>query len=198
MVTDEDLEHLVDINPGQGTFAEYRHLRDTIRQAAPCNLLIFGVGKDSSLWVDENASGHTVFVEHEPEWIRMTREQLGDSVPIHQVTYPTRRTQWKNLLHRGDKLFMTDLPNSVLSTNWDVIYVDSPQGGSRKRPGRMMSIYTAGVLARRSTDVRVLVHDCERTVERVYSDTYLGPERMVLQVERLRDYRLRPTLDETG
>lgn len=167
MVSDEDLEHLVEIHPGQGTFSEYRHLRDTIRQAAPGNLLILGVAKDSRLWVDENADGHTVFMEHEPERIRMTREQLPDSVPIHQVTYPTRRTQWKNVLHRGDKLFMTDLPNRVLSTNWDVIYLDSPRGGSRKRPGRMMSIYTAGVLAQRSTDGRVLVHDCERTVERV-------------------------------
>ncbi len=111
------------------------------------------------------------------------------------MTYDTRRTQWKKLLHRRDELFMEDLPNSVLSTNWDMIFVDSPQGGTRKRPGRMKSVYTAGVLARRSTDVRVLVHDCDRKVERTYSDTYLGPERLVVQVERLRHYLLRPTLE---
>ena len=79
--------------------------------------------------------------------------------------------------------------------DWKVIFVDSPQGGSSKRPGRMKSIYTASVLARRSTDVHVLVHDSTRPVEAAYSDRYLGPERLVEQVDGLRHYRLRPPLN---
>lgn len=192
---DEDLRQLVAENPGQGSFEEYKHLRDTIKAHAPCELLIFGVGKDSKLWVDANPGGNTVFVEHEPEWINKTREQIP-GVVIHQVTYATRRPQWKKLLHRQDKLFMEDLPNEVLANNWDVIFVDSPQGGTKKRPGRMKSIYTASVLAKRSTDVQVLVHDCNRQVERVYSDTYLGPERMVTQIRTLRHYLLRPSQEK--
>ncbi len=190
---DDDLRELVEGNPGQGSFEEYRHLRETIRRRAPCRLLIFGVGKDSTFWMQANEGGRTEFVEHEPEWIQRTRELLP-GVVVHQVSYDTRRPQWKRLLRRQDRLFMEDLPNSVLATNWDVIFVDSPQGGSSKRPGRMKSIYTASVLARRGTDVDVLVHDCDRPVEAAYSDRFLGPERMVKQVRTLRHFHLRPTL----
>lgn len=188
-----DLRELVEANPGQGSFEEYRHLRNTIRGVAPCNLLVFGVGRDSGYWIEANAGGRTVFVEHEPAWIRATREHLP-GVDVVQVAYDTRRTQWKALMERRDRLFMEDLPNRILSTNWDVIFVDSPQGGSRKRPGRMKSIYTASVLARRSTDVHVLVHDCHRKVEAAYARRYLGPERLVEQVDGLRHYLLRPTV----
>lgn len=189
--SDDDLRALVESNPGQATFEEYRLVRDTIRAAAPCDLLVFGVGKDSQFWLGANEGGTTVFIEHEPEWIRMTREHVP-AIDIVQVSYDTRRPQWKKLMEKRDRLFMTDLPNRVLDRNWDVIFVDSPQGGSSKRPGRMKSIYTASVLARRSTDVSVLVHDCHRRVEAAYADRYLGPERMVEQVDSLRHFKLRP------
>lgn len=189
----DDLREFVRSNPGQGSFEEYRHLRETILRRAPCNLLVFGVGKDSRLWIDANAGGRTGFVEHEPEWIAKTREVLP-GVVVHQVSYDTRRPQWRRLLRRQDRLFMEDLPDEVIATNWDVIFVDSPQGGSRRRPGRMKSIYTASVLARRSTDVDVLVHDCDRPLEQAYSDRFLGPERMVKQIRTLRHFHLRPSL----
>lgn len=191
---DEDLRELVRSNPGQGSFEEYQYLRELIRRKAPCNLLVFGVGRDSKFWLDANPGGRTEFVEHEPEWIQRTREALP-GVTVHQVTYDTVRTQWRRLLRRQDRLFMEDLPNTVLATAWDVIFVDSPQGGSRRRPGRMKSIYTAAVLARRGTDVDVLVHDCDRPVEQAYSDRFLGPERMQRQIRTLRHFHLRPTLD---
>jgi uncharacterized protein (TIGR01627 family) len=83
----------------------------------------------------------------------------------------------------------------VIAENWDVIFVDAPPGGSRRRSGRMKSIYTAAVLARRSTDVDVLVHDCHREVEQAYSERFLGPERLRSQVMTLRHFHLRPTPD---
>lgn len=169
-------------------------MRSTIRECAPGNVLVFGVGRDSRLWIDANAGGNTVFVEHESGWIAHAREAVPGIV-VHQVRYGTRRSQWRRLLRRHDRLFMEDLPNSVLSTDWDVIFVDSPQGGSRRGPGRMKSIYTSAVLARRSTDVDVLVHDCHRVVEGTYSDRFLGPERLVRQVGSLRRFHLRPTLE---
>lgn len=193
--TDDDALHaFVDSNPGQGSFEEYRLIRDVIRARAPCALLVFGVGRDSRIWLGENAGGSTVFLEHNADWIEKTHEVLPEA-DVVQVHYGTRRTQWKRLLERQDKLFMTGLPNRVLSTNWDVIFVDAPPGGSRKRSGRMKSIYTASVLARRSTDVDVLVHDCHREVEATYSERFLGMERLRQQVKTLRHFHLRPTLD---
>ena len=191
---DQDLRDLVVRNPGQASFEEYRYVRETIRRRAPGNVLVFGVGRDSGFWLDANEDGTTEFVEHEPEWIAQTRKHLPGIV-IHRVTYETRRHQWKRLLRRHDKLFMEDLPNPVLATNWDVIFVDSPQGASRRRPGRMKSIYTASILARRSTNVDVLVHDCDRVVEQAYSERFLGPERLVHEVRTLRHFRMRPSRD---
>ena len=194
MVDDEDIRELVAANPRQGTFEEYKALKDRIVERAPCDLLVFGVGKDSRLWLRANEGGRTEFVEHEPDWIARTREELP-GIRIHQVTYGTRRTRWRRLLGMRDRLFLEDLPNSVLSADWDIIFVDSPQGASRRRPGRMKSIYTASVLAKRSTDVDVFVHDCDRKVERRYSDEFLGPERLVRQTRTLRHFHLRPTLE---
>lgn len=188
---DTELHEFVASNPGQGTFEEYRLIRDVLRRRAPGNVLIFGVGKDTGLWLDANKGGQTVFVEHEPEWIQKTRE-LNPGVRVVPVTYRTSRRDWRKLLDRQDILFMEDLPNDVLATAWDVILVDSPQGGHDKRPGRMKSIYTASVLARRAVDVEVLVHDCDREVEQVYCDTYLGPTQLVGLERTLRHYRVRP------
>ncbi|QQR91254.1 MAG: hypothetical protein IPJ88_05860 [Myxococcales bacterium] len=189
--SDEGIADLVRNNPGQGTEGEYRYFRDVILTKSPCNLLIFGVGKDSQIWIDANKGGRTVFIEHEPEWIKVSKEHIPDMV-VHQVSYETKRSAWKRLLNRQDLLFMEDLPDEVLSTAWDVIYVDSPQGGNPRRPGRMKSIYTASVLARRHTDVDVLFHDCDREVEKAYTDRYFGSPLLVKQTERIRHYRLRP------
>ena len=95
----QDLKDLVDNNSGQGSFEEYVLLRRLIRTKAPCNLLVFGVGKDSKFWLEANDGGTTMFIEHESEWIEKTREMLP-GVIVHQVAYDTRRSQWKRLLHK--------------------------------------------------------------------------------------------------
>lgn len=191
MIGDDELRAFVQSNPGQGSFEEYQYVRDRFAARAPCNLLVFGVGKDSHIWHAINEGGRTAFVEHEAEWIAKTREQVP-GIEIHQVVYGTKRSQWKRLLERRDVLFMEDLSNDILSTHWDVIFVDSPQGGHARRPGRMKSIYTASVLARRSSNVDVLLHDCDREVEQVYGDRYFGPHLLVKQIRTLRHYRVRP------
>ncbi|MFW6200769.1 MAG: hypothetical protein ACOC8K_09350 [Gemmatimonadota bacterium] len=190
MIERDDLEKLVRRNPGQGTVDEYARIVEVVRKRVPGKVLVFGVGRDSEIWIRANEGGETVFLENEAEWIRMAREK-NPGARIHQVEYDTRRFLWRWYLHREERLFMNDLPGEVLHTDWDVIFVDSPQGQSWKRPGRMKSIYTAGRLARTSAgEVDVLIHDCDRTVERVYSDTYLGDRYLVARVDRLRHYRL--------
>ncbi len=54
----------------------------------------------------------------------------------------------------------------------------------------MQSIYSAALLARESGDTDVFVHDCDRRVERVYSNKYLGDSDLVEQVDTLRHYRV--------
>jgi glucuronoxylan 4-O-methyltransferase len=192
--TYDDIRALVAANPGQGSFEEYARVLDTITVKAPCNLLVFGVGKDSQLWLGANAGGVTVFIEHEPEWIAETRRRLP-GVDVRQVKYWTKRWQWRLLLEldrvRLDKLlFMRDLPPDVIERRWDVIFVDSPQGGHGQRPGRMQSLYTAAVLARKSAPVELLAHDCDRAVEATFCDRYLHKGELAEQIRTLRHYHV--------
>jgi glucuronoxylan 4-O-methyltransferase len=199
--TYDDIRSLVESNPGQGTFEEYAYILDAILAKGPCNLLIFGVGRDSHLWQRANEGGRTVFVEHEAEWIAETRRRLP-GVEVIEVKYWTRRWQWPLLIGLDrvglDRLLsMRDLPESVMNQRWDVIFVDSPQGGHDQRPGRMQSIYTASVLARKSAPVDFLAHDCNRKVEAMFCDRFLRHETLVHAVRTLRHYhvgeRARPT-----
>lgn len=179
---------LVESNPGQATFDEYKLVHDVVEERAPCNLLVFGVGRDSTLWLGANAGGRTVFLENVGEWADFARGNVP-GIEVHDVTYRTRRFLWPLLRRMPSILYMRDLPASVEETAWDVILVDAPRGTRWYRPGRMKSIYTASVLARRSKGV-VFVHDCDRVTERECSDEFLGDDRLVTEVESMRHYDL--------
>ena len=56
-MSEERIRSLVESNPGQASEAEYTLVHDVIAQHAPCNVLVFGVGRDSSLWIDTNEGG---------------------------------------------------------------------------------------------------------------------------------------------
>lgn len=186
---DHRIRDLTRRNPGQASFREYRYLYQTIGAAAPCELLVFGVGRDSSLWIEANRDGVTVFLEHHRSWIERARREIPD-LTIQRVEYTTRRWQWWWQLWRPERLFL-NLPADLLETDWDVIFVDAPGGDRWKRPGRMQSIYTAAALAKNAAGTcDVLVHDCDRRVERVYTDRFLGEAFNLGQVETLRHYRL--------
>ena len=183
---DDRLRALVEGNPGQGSLAEYRAIAGVILARRPCNLLVFGVGRDSALWIDLNVGGRTAFIEHEPEWIAETRRRLP-AAEVVQVRYRTRARWWRLYLLRPARLWMDDLPPAITATAWDVVFVDSPQGYRPHTPGRMKSIYSAARLAAPGADV--LVHDTDRRIERVYADRFLGEPALVTEVGKLRGYR---------
>lgn len=189
-VSDAAIRTLVESNPGQATFEEYKLLHDVLVARAPCNMLVFGVGRDSSLWLDANAGGRVVFLEDVIEWAAFARSAVRGIV-VHDVSYgAVRGFMWPVLRHFERTLFMADLPAEVLETDWDVIVVDAPRGTRWDRPGRMKSVYTAAVLGARS-GADVFVHDCHRRVERESSDQFLRSERLVAQTGSMRHYRLR-------
>ena len=56
----ERVAELVRRNPNQLTQEEYLFVGRTLSGRSPCNLLVFGVGRDSNLWIDINEGGHIV------------------------------------------------------------------------------------------------------------------------------------------
>lgn len=195
-MSDEAIRALVRENPGQATYEEYKLVHDVLVERAPCNLLVFGVGRDSSLWLDANDDGRCVFLEDVAEWAAFARDAVP-GIEVYDVRYGTLRVLWPVLKHFEERLRMDELPADVDEVDWDIILVDAPRGTRWYRPGRMKSIYMASVLGRReaSTDeaaglADVFVHDCHRRVEREASDRFLGADRLVEQAGSMRHYRL--------
>jgi glucuronoxylan 4-O-methyltransferase len=186
-MSDAAIRALVESNPGQATFEEYKLLHDVILDRAPCSLLVFGVGRDSTLWLDANAGGTTVFLEDVEKWADFARGAVPGIV-VYDVRYRWRRFLWTLLRRFEASLYMGGVPAEVLETCWDIILVDAPRGTRWHRPGRMTSVYTASILARRSGG-DVFVHDCHRKVERESSDQFLGDDHLVAQAGSMRHYR---------
>lgn len=129
------------------------------------NFLVFGTGHDSNFWRLCNRQGKTFFLENLDEWIEK------ESKDTFKVSYRTQLPEYEKLLIEYRSGIYTNLqmeiPDIILHTKWDVIFVDSPTGFADYCPGRMQSIFTAKMLSNRTTDI--FVHDCDRTVEDVYT-----------------------------
>jgi glucuronoxylan 4-O-methyltransferase len=186
-MSDNRIRELVASNPGQATVEEYKLVFEVVRARAPCRMLVFGVGRDSALWMDANAGGTTVFLESIRAWADYSREHVP-GITVHEVHYRTLRGLWPLYRRIPALLSMGGLPASVTRARWDVILVDAPKGTRWYKPGRMKSVYTARALAAPGADI--FVHDCHRPVEREASDFFLDPGHLVAEVDTLRHYRL--------
>jgi glucuronoxylan 4-O-methyltransferase len=181
---------LVASNPGQATVEEYTLVYRVLVERAPCRMLVFGVGRDTPLWLDSNDGGTTVFLEDVKKWAAFARKASPGGV-VHDVNYGlTRRFMWPIMRRMPERLMMTDLPRDVRNTKWDIILVDAPRGTRWSAPGRMKSVYTAMVLGEES-GADIFVHDCHRSVERESAEQFLRADRFVAQAGSMRHYRLR-------
>ncbi len=170
--------------------AELQLVARVLNRRRPCNLLVFGVGRDSGFWRRLNLGGTTMFLEDVREWLdeaRRSDPQLNGLA----VVYETHRAQWRSLLTRPDLLEM-QLPRAVTDVDWDIILIDAPAGNNDSSPGRMQSIYAAAQLAAKRRRTDIFVHDCHREVEQAYSDRFFGRACMQAQVVTMRHYLMDP------
>lgn len=183
----------------QQTAAEIKITAGVLGRLSPCNMLVFGLGHDSLLWATLNHGGRTIFLEEDEEWIAKMREKHPE-LESHFVEYPadTMVTDAYDLLKyavsepecgpRGReelefsrcKLALRNLPAEIYSREWDAIMIDAPRGYFPEAPGRMHAIYTSAVLAFSSArPTHVFVHDVNRSVEDIYSHTFLCTHNLV-------------------
>lgn len=165
---------------------EMKAIISAVREKAFCRFLIFGLGNDSLFWSKLNRRGLTVFVEDSPAWLTGVTDKYPH-IKAFLVDYETKRTQWETLLESPDTLNMV-LPGSISDRAWDVILVDGPEGYDDSTPGRMKSIFVASRLAARRG--HIFVHDCDRKIEQVYADRFLGKDNLVAEIGLLRHYRI--------
>jgi uncharacterized protein (TIGR01627 family) len=167
----------------QMTTEEYEYIASFLGDK---NFLVFGTGYDSDLWRYANRQGKTIFLEHNTQWITNTEDTC-------QISYTCNLRKDKDRLLEEYKQGMfsnliIDLPSEVTTTTWDLILVDSPEGGKKKHyHGRMQSIYAAKQLASLETDI--FVHDCDRYVEDVYSSVMFS--KLIKELTKLRHFKIK-------
>lgn len=167
---------LVERNPGQMSIDEYGEIAEAIQVAGDINLLVFGCGRDTPLWLRCNPRGRNVFLEHSPRWmaraIAMVKEEKEAGLAFafcefEQAHYTTKLEHWKEdlalFLAGGleNNLAMPGL--SDFPTDWQIVIVDAPPGGGKNAPGRLQSIYEASRLC--APGGKVFVHDVCRDAE---------------------------------
>ncbi|KAL3614239.1 hypothetical protein CASFOL_042313 [Castilleja foliolosa] len=194
---------------GRFSSAEIKKFAAVIRRCAvPCNLLVFGISHETLLWnaLNHNGGGRTVFVD-ESNYLISKLEERHPSIEAYDIQFTTKVSELydlieyykreisadcrpvQNLLFSDCKLAVNDLPNHIYDVAWDVILVDGPRGYFAAAPGRMMAIYSAGVLARSkrggAVETHVFVHEFEREAERVCAYEFLCKENLVDQKDSL-------------
>lgn len=202
----------------QQSKAEIKLSYDVLRERAPCNFLVFGLGLDSQMWHAFNPGGKTLFLEEDPKWL----ENVLKEAPFLNGKYIKYRTQLKEAdqllksyksephcdpakgipLKENDKckLALNMLPDEVYDTEWDLIMIDAPKGYFAEAPGRMAAIYSAAVMARNrkgSGGTHVYLHDVDRRIEKTYAEEFLCKKNLVKGEGRLWHFLI-PSLDNSA
>jgi len=156
---------------------QYLAAAEQLDRISPCNFLVFGLGQDAHTWNKINEGGRTVFLEDDKEWI----SKFEDSgLEIYPVEYNTRAEDHEELGFDTSKLKM-DIPDSVLSEEWDIVFVDGPLGHNPPRPykgpGRMKSIYAAYNLLRENGVC--IMDDMGRHIESKYAFYFFGKDNLL-------------------
>tara|TARA_X000001382_G_C3121605_1_gene163343 strand:+ start:46 stop:693 length:648 start_codon:yes stop_codon:yes gene_type:complete len=182
----DEIQYLVNQNPGQMSFDEYVYIYELIKSKSGCNLLIFGLGRDSELWLDVNKDGKTIFLEDNQSWIDIVKIQmdnLNKQIDIRNITYNNLGYDADRLLTEydsGQNNLKLDLPNDIPDIEWDIIIVDAPAGYGLDVPCRMKSIYESYNLSNEMTDI--IVHDCERKIETMYTNYFFKNYKLITEL----------------
>jgi len=185
----DSIQYLVDSNPGQMSFEEYDHIYKLIKSKSGCNLLVFGLGRDSNLWLDANLGGKSVFLEDNQQWIKAAQSHmrnLNKQIDIRHITYSDTGYDAERLLSEydsGTNNLKLDLPQDIFTTDWDIIICDAPEGYSDDKPCRMKSIYETYNLSNRNPNIDVVFHDVQRRIETLYTEYFFSDYELINTID---------------
>lgn len=145
-----------------------------------CRLLVFGLGRDTPLWLAFNREGETLLVEDDPAFLA----SAPAGARIERLDFRSHTTVGASFARSLADLDRVDMPGSLAAT-WDVILVDGPAGYHMDDPGRALPIRWASRVMGPGT--HVFVDDYNRPLERHFADLLLrfdNPPCAVIPSER--------------
>lgn len=183
---------------GQTQMAREHYVRiaDKILGTPEINILVYGTGHDSKLWIEcaRSVNSKVTFLEPSERWADVARQAYPDANVI-DVEYYTRSAEWRSLFDgfadgyrqmRREYLscgffqtpLLKDFPKmmkvgegeDVWNTEYGIVIVDSPVGAVN---GRMTSIVHALGVAMYSEFCTVFVHDAQREIESFYVEKFM-------------------------
>lgn len=174
----DQIVSLVNRNPGQLSVDEQAYIAKVLMMKGPCKFTSFLCGLDVHLWVLLNQNGTNTFVENEQKWIDLSQSQVYESNTIFKkVEY---QTTVKQSMSQSDEWISR---HRLFCDPCDVAFVDGPAGFAPECPGRIQSAQEASLIAH-----DVLIHDCDRPLEKYICDKFFGKWQLVHELGRLRHY----------
>jgi len=142
-----------------------------VRQAGrTSNMLVFGLGFDSNLWLKIN-NGRVVFLENLQKWVDKQQAQVQIASRVVNYSSILWLADWMQCRPASLDAGFLGQVRDLMDVCWDVILVDSPEAWGGGRPGRMQSMYAAHWLA---TDGTVIfADDVDRRIEIQYALNWL-------------------------
>eukprot|EP01084_Bolivina_argentea_P157970 275235_1 len=149
----------------QQSYEEYSFVAITILSQQPSNVLIFGCGHDSYIYIYSNRYGYTLILEDELAWVKIAKKAMIQSMNMNEnrindfnfdirpINYTTVARKVKLEFRVNKTINVTKLreveydKSEVNNINWRVILVDAPNGFNK---GRMQSIFVAYNLVKES------------------------------------------------
>mmetsp|Transcript_37703 Transcript_37703/g.64324 ORF Transcript_37703/g.64324 Transcript_37703/m.64324 type:complete len:255 (+) Transcript_37703:135-899(+) len=143
------------------------------RLGRPANLLVWGLGYDSSFWAT-STQGRVAFLENNRQWFsQVTMRDSG--LEAHLVNYTTNLKRDMNRL--SDQYFVDTvndlLPLGTKNEVWDVILADAPNGCGRNDVGRFGAIFTSKSIIDAQGHGHMFVDDFNRNPEQIIADHVL-------------------------
>lgn len=144
--------------------SDYQIVADLLAGKAPTHCLVFGCGKDSSLWTNINLL--TLFVEDK------VKQTYLPPTGVCLMNYVTRVNRWKLEIDRPP--ITHPILQLLALRTWGMVIIDGPNTMKPLDPGRLTPIaWSAHVRAMGGT---VVVHDCNRELEAAACDRWLGSQ----------------------
>ena len=177
----DDINTMVNDNGGQMSFEQYDYIYKLVNSMKGCNFLIFGLGKDSDLWIKSNENGKTVFLEDDDEWINICRDING--MDVRTVEYTNTGYDADRLLNEydsGTNNLKLELDEDIRETKWDIIIVDGPACYGFDKPCRMKSIYESYNISKLNNDkADIFVHDVGKHIVKTYTNYFFKNHKTI-------------------